>query len=58
MNAPKKQIWALGGRLVTTVEEAKAVRAWAIKEGRLYLLPQCRSVIAQLAAAEQQEQTA
>lgn len=46
------QRWALGGRIVTTVEEAKTVQAAAIKCGNLYLLPQCRNVIAKLRKAQ------
>lgn len=45
--------WALGGRIVTTVDEAKAVQSAAIKAGNMYLLPQCRNVIAKLRKAKE-----
>lgn len=42
--------WALGGQIVSTIQQAKQVAARAIRLDQQWLIPQCRSVIAKMRA--------
>lgn len=46
--ATKKQAWALGGKIVRTTDQAKAILRDAILTDKQYLIPQARSVLRKL----------
>ncbi len=50
MNQQTKQAWALGGKVVRNVDQAKAILRDAILNNKRHLIPQARSVIAKLSA--------
>jgi hypothetical protein len=43
-----KQAWALGGKVVTTAAQAKAILRDAIRDNKQHLIPQARSVLRKL----------